>query len=79
MNGDKQWATVKIKNIYILVTLKLKGKQGNIACFNQMSTLLFETFINVFSSNRPTGPIRSSSRNVRVFTCLCVPFSCTRF
>ena len=33
-----------------------------------------------FSSNRPTGPIPSSSRNVRVSACVCVcPFSCTRF
>ena len=33
-----------------------------------------------FSSNRPTGPIQSSSRDVRVSVCVCVcPFSCGRF
>ena len=46
--------------------------------------VVFDQFIFVrirFSSNRPTGLIRSSSRDVRLSVCLCVwcPFSCGIF
>ena len=34
---------------------------------------------NKFSSNRPTGPIRSSSRDVRVSVCQFVPFHVVYF
>ena len=33
----------------------------------------------LFSSNRPTGPIRSSSRDVRMYACMSVPFRVVYF
>ena len=36
-------------------------------------------FKELFSSNRPTGPIRSSSRDVRLSVCVFVPFPCDFF
>ena len=41
--------------------------------WNQIQQLLWYFFL--FSSNRPTGPIRSSSRDVRMRVCLCVCLS----
>ena len=40
-----------------------------------LALIYFIEIINIFSPDRPTGPIRSSSRDVRVYVCMCVCLS----